>query len=147
MILIRFSIQISFYFCLHQDIYFSVYYFSQVWHKGWHPYQSCHEKGHLNVCGWVGFLARRFIRDNLTLEIPNKSFVLYTFISKNRHKQDSKEIFPFYIFFLSCCKILQLFVLFNIPHFSIAQYLRNVCMQCSPSPVKNSDAYTKDAHK
>ena len=108
MILIRFSIQISFYFCLHQDIYFSVYYFSQVWHKGWHPYQSCHEKGHLNVCGWVGFLARRFIRDNLTLEIPNKAFVLYTFISKNRHKQDSKEIFLFYIFFLSSFKILQL---------------------------------------
>ena len=40
---------------------------------------------------WVaGFQAQRFIRRNLTLfEIQKNSFVLYAFISKNRHEQDS----------------------------------------------------------
>ena len=43
--------------------------------------------------GWVGFLARSLIHGNLALfEIPNKSFFLYAFISKNRNKQDSKEV-------------------------------------------------------
>ena len=82
--------------------------------KGWHPYQSYHKKRHLDVRGWAGFLVRRFIRGNLTLfEIPNKSFVLYAFISKNRLEQDSKEIFLFYIFFPSCFAILQLCVCFQ----------------------------------
>ena len=86
---------------------------------GWHPYQGCHEKHHLDVFGCVGFLARRFIRGILTLfEIPNKSFVLYAFVSKNRHEQDSKEIFLFCIFFPSCFVILQLCVCFHFFFFS-----------------------------
>ena len=47
----------------------------------------------------LGFRARRFIRRNLTLfKIPNKSFVLLAFISKNRHEQDSKKIFSCFVF-------------------------------------------------
>ena len=93
--------------------------------KGWQPYQSCHEKRQLGACGWVGFLARRFSRGNLTLfEISNKFFVLYAFISKNRHEQDSKEVSPFYIFFPYCFTILQLCA-FSIFHIS---RLRNACL-------------------
>ena len=52
------------------------------WFRGGIHAKVGHEKRHLDVCGWVGFLARRFIRGNLSLfEIPNKSFVLCAFIS------------------------------------------------------------------
>ena len=74
---------------------------------------------------WVGFLAPRFIRGNLILfEIPNKSFVLYTFISKNRHEQDSKEIFLFSIFFPSCFAVLQSCVCFQYSIFLDCAILR-----------------------
>ena len=53
---------------------------------------------------------------------PKKSFVLYAFISKNRHKQDSKETFLFCIFFPSCFAILQ-FSKFHISR------LHNTCIQ------------------
>ena len=109
--------------------------------KGWYPYQSCYEKRHFNVCGWVSFLARCFIRGNLTLfEILSKSFVLYTFISKKRH-------FLFCILFSSCFAILQLWVCFQYSIFLDCEQLENVCIQCSPSLVKNSDTCTKDAHE
>ena len=57
----------------------------------------------------------------------------------------------FFCFVFSLPLVLQfcsyLFV-FNIPYFSTAQYLENVCIQRSPSLVKNSDTYyTKDAHE
>ena len=134
-------------------------YFCSVVKGGIHT--SCHEKRHLDVFGWVGFLARPFIRGYLTFfEIPNKSFVLYAFISKNRHEQDSKEIFLLCIFFPSCFAILQLYVSFQYSIFLYSQYLENVCIQRSPSLVlrkclhttlsvagKKSDIYTKDAHE
>ena len=85
--------------------------------QGWHTYQSCYEKLYLDVCGWVGFLAQCFIRGNLTFfEIPNKSFVLYAFISKNRHVQDLKEIFLVCIFSLLFRNIavMCLFLMFHI---------------------------------
>ena len=97
----------------------------RVARKGWHPYQNCHEKRYLDVCGWVGFLPRRFIRGNLTLfEIQNKSFVLYAFIGKNRPQQDSKEIFLFCIFFPSCFAILKLCVCFQYSIFLDCAILR-----------------------
>ena len=42
-----------------------------------------------------------------------------------------------------CCYVN----VFNIPYFSLAQYLENVCIQRSPSLVKNSDTYTKYTHE
>ena len=39
--------------------------------------RSCHEKRHLSFCGWVSFLARRFIHGNLTIfEIP-KNYLFF----------------------------------------------------------------------
>ena len=83
--------------------------------NGWYPYQSCYEKRHFSVCGWVSFLARRFIRGNLTLfEILNRSFVLYTFISKKQH-------FLFCTFFSFCFAILQLWVCFQCSRLRIVR--------------------------
>ena len=111
-------------------------------YKEWHPYQSYHEKRYLDVCLWTGFLARRFIRSNLTLfEIPNKLLVLHAFIIK---KPDMNEIQKkFFCFLFSFPVVLQhcsnVFVS-NIPYFfSIAQYLENVCIPRSLLLVKNSD--------
>ena len=82
-------------------------------------------KRHLDVCGWVGFLDRCFTRGNLTLfEIRNKSFVLYAFISKNRHKQNSKKVSLFCIFFPHCLSILQLCVYFQYSIFLDCAILR-----------------------
>ena len=123
---------------------------SQKLCKGWHLCQSCHEKRHLDVCGWVGFLAWCFIGRNLTLfEMQNKSFILYAFISKNwhRHEQDSKEIFLFVFCFSLDLEYYSYVFVFNIPYSSIAQYLENVCWQRSPSLVKNSGTYTKEEHE
>ena len=115
--------------------------------QGWHTNQSCYEKFHLDVCGWVGLLAQCFIRGNLTFfEIPNESFVLYAFISKNRHVQDSKEIFLVCIFFPLVSQYCSYVFVFDISYFSIAQYLENVCIQRSPLLVK-SNTYTRDVRE
>ena len=110
--------------------------------RGWHPYQSCHEKRHLNVCRWVGFLARHFTRGNFTLfEIPNKSFVLYAFISKNRHEQDLKETFLFCIFFPSCFAILLTCLCFQYSIFLDCTILRK-CLHTTLSVAGKKQRYT-----
>ena len=85
--------------------------------------KSCHEKWHLGVCGWVRFRARRFIRSNLTLfEIPNKSYVFYAFISKNRQEQESKEIFVLFCLTLLFRKIAVLCLLSTFHIFDCAVF-------------------------
>ena len=54
-----------------------------------------------------------------------------------------KKFFCFVFLSLLFCNI----VVLKIPYFSIAQYLENVCIQRSPSLIKNIDKHTKDAHK
>ena len=53
-------------------------------------------------------------------------------------------VFSLPLFSQYCSYVL----VFNIPYLSTAQYLEKVCIQGSPSLVKNSDTYyTKDAHE
>ena len=68
-------------------------------------------------------------------------FVLYAFIRKNRHEQASKEIFLFVFSFSLVLQYCSYVFVFKIPYFSIAQYLENVCIQRSPSLVKDSDTH------
>ena len=64
--------------------------------------------------------------------IQNKSFVPYAFISKNRHEQNSKGILLFLYLFSLLFRNNAIPFVFNIPYFSIAQYLEHVCIQLSP---------------
>ena len=104
--------------------------------KGWNPYKSWHEKHHLGVCGWVGFLAWHFIRGNWTLfEIPNKSFLLYAFIkwkpTGTRFKRNFSVLYFLSLMFRNIVVIWDVFV-FNIPYFSIAQYLETFSYNALP---------------
>ena len=79
--------------------------------KGWELY---HEKRHLDVCGWVGFLGQRFIRGDLIFfEIPNKWFVFMLLSVKTDMNKIQKKFFLFCIFFPFCFTILKLYVCFQ----------------------------------
>ena len=90
---------------------------------------------------WVdGFSSSTFHPWQLTLfEIPNKSFVLYAFISKNWHK--FCFVFSFALVSQYCSYVFFVFF-FNIPYFSIAQYLENVLYNALPRWKKNPAIHT-----
>ena len=55
-----------------------------------------------------------------------------------------EKFFCFEFSFLFASQYCSYVFVFNIPYFLIVQYLKNVCIQRSPSVVKNSDTYTKE---
>ena len=64
---------------------------------------------------WVGGFSRSTFHPwRFDIFLNSKQIVrFYAFISKNRHEQDSKEIFLFCIFFPFCFTILKLYVCFQ----------------------------------
>ena len=75
--------------------------------------------------------------------------VLYDY-GKNRHKQDSKEIFLFCIFFLPCFAILQLCICFQYSIFLDWAILRKCLSTTLPVAGKKTaihNTYTNDAHE
>ena len=109
-----------------------------------YSYQSCHKKCHWDVYEWVGFLARRFTRGSLTFfEIPNKSFVFYALSVKTDINKIENKFFCFVFSFSLVSQYCSYVFVFNIPSFSIAQCLENICIQRTLPLVKSSDTIAK----
>ena len=123
----------------------------RVARKEWHSYQNCHEKRYLDVCGWVGrwvfYLDASSVATwHFLKSKTNRLFFMLSLVKIDLSKIQ-KTIFCFVFSFPLVSQYWSYVFVFNIPYFSIAQYLENVCIQRSQSLVKNSYTYTKDVYE